>query len=68
MNVDRPHMKLRISEMPLYIGAITVPKPGSVEFLPTPQSCDCLISKTAVEDLYDIALCVKHAWLGPKPG
>jgi len=63
---DRPHMRLRLSEMPLYIGQIAVPKPRSLEFLPTPQDCDCLITKTDVEGLFDVALCEKHAWLGPK--
>lgn len=52
--------------MPIYIGAVTVPKPGSIDFMPTPQDCDCVISKTKVEGLYDVALCEKHAWLGPK--
>ena len=59
-------MRLRLSEMPIYIGAVTVPKPGSIDFMPTPQDCDCVISKTKVEGLYDVALCEKHAWLGPK--
>ena len=61
-----PHMKLRISEMPTYIGEVAVPKPGSLELLPTPQHCDCLIAKTSVDGLFDVALCEIHSQLAPK--
>lgn len=62
----RPHMRLRFSEMPIYIGEVAAPEFGSPESLPTPRSCDCIITKTGVEGLFDVALCEKHAWLGPK--
>lgn len=57
------HLRLRLSELPLYIGA--APKPGSIDFVPTPQKCDCEVTRTVVEGLFDLALCEKHEHLAP---
>jgi hypothetical protein len=57
-------MKLRLSEISNYIGPVVVPKTGDAGegFNPTPQDpdCDCVITPTRVEGLWDVELCDRH--------
>ena len=57
--------RLRLTEIPLYIGPITVESKSPDKVTVLPQNCDCKVTQlSAVEALFGIELCDKHEQLG----